>query len=233
MNDLIRRYSATRQQLRAYAQTSKRDIGSISLLAVSKTRPAEDILQLYRIGQRDFGENYLQEALAKQDQLAHLNIQWHFIGPIQSNKTRPIAHRFNWAHTLDRVKIAERLNQQRPDHLPALNCCIQINIDDESSKSGIALDDLPTLAEAVHKLPKLKLRGVMTIPAPSDDYSTQLDRFKQIASAMQKINAELGTQMDTLSMGMSGDLEAAIAAGSTLVRVGTAIFGPRNTPAQT
>lgn len=232
MHGLITRFETTRNDLSRLVEDAQRNPDEITLLAVSKTRPADDILQLYRLGQRDFGENYLQEALAKQDRLGHLAIRWHFIGPIQSNKTRLIANRFHWVHTLDRSKIAQRLNDQRHPKLPPLNCCIQLNLDDETTKSGIALSELPDLTQSVLEQPNLRLRGLMAIPSPTPDVTLQREKFEQITQAMQRMNDKFKLQMDTLSMGMSGDLGAAIQAGSTMVRIGTAIFGPRPSNAQ-
>ncbi len=205
---------------------SSRPADSVSLLAVSKTRPASDVLTLYRLGQRRFGENYLQEALAKIRELKDYDIEWHFIGPFQSNKTRDIAAHFAWVHSVERLKIARRLSEQRPDGLPALNICLQVNVSGEASKSGCALEELPQLAHEVAGLPKLRLRGLMAIPAPNDDPAQQRHPFRLLREALEGLNRE-GLALDTLSMGMSGDLEAAIAEGATLVRIGTALFGPR------
>lgn len=200
---------------------------SVRLIAVSKTQPAEAVAQAYACGQRDFGENYLQEALEKQAKLTELqDIQWHFIGPIQSNKTRAIAQHFAWIHSIDREKVAQRLNEQRPDNLPPAQVCIQVNIDDENTKAGISLAELPALAEAISRLPRLKLRGLMAIPAASNSLEQQHQAFAKLKQALDELNAS-GCALDTLSMGMSGDLEAAIAEGSTMVRVGTDIFGAR------
>jgi len=198
------------------------------LLAVSKTHSAAQIKEAYDAGQKQFGENYLQEAREKQTALSKLDIEWHFIGPIQSNKTRDIAENFSWVHSVDRLKIAKRLSEQRPDHLPDINLCIQVNIDDETSKSGAKIEDLDTLANAIHSLPKLNLRGLMAIPAKRDNPQEQQLVLESVAKAMQQLainNNDLN--LDTLSMGMSADLEPAIAAGSTIVRIGSAIFGPR------
>tara|TARA_B100000809_G_scaffold232850_1_gene249086 strand:- start:38 stop:646 length:609 start_codon:yes stop_codon:yes gene_type:complete len=195
-------------------------------LAVSKTKTAADIRAAFAAEQRHFGENYLQEALEKQQQLVGLNIVWHFIGPIQSNKTRALAEHFQWVHSVDRLKIAQRLSKQRLKHLPALNICLQVNLDDEASKSGVILAELPALADAVAKLPNLKLRGLMAIPAPRSDVNAQQQSLERLQQALQRLNQQ-GYKLDTLSMGMSGDLEAAIAAGSTMVRIGTDIFGAR------
>jgi pyridoxal phosphate enzyme (YggS family) len=199
--------------------------GGVTLLAVSKTQPASVIREAATAGQTAFGENYLQEALAKQDALADLpELVWHFIGPIQSNKTRPIAERFEWVHTVDRLRIAERLSQQRPADKPPLNVCLQINVSGEATKSGVTLAALPELAAAVAQLPRLRLRGLMAIPAPATGLDRQRIPFRILREAMAALALP---GLDTLSMGMSDDLEAAILEGATLVRVGTAIFGPR------
>ena len=209
------------------ANAAGRDPQSVQLIAVSKTQPPEAIAQAYAWGQRRFGENYLQEALEKQIALHQLpDIEWHFIGPIQSNKTRAIAGNFQWVHTVDRLKIAQRLNEQRPPHLPALNVCVQVNIDDESTKSGVSLAELPALIRGITPLANLNLRGLMAIPAATDDPARQRKAFAKLRSAQQVLNLQ-GFRMDTLSMGMSGDMEAAIAEGATFVRVGTDIFGAR------
>lgn len=204
-----------------------REPGSVRLIAVSKTQPATAIAQAYACGQRDFGENYLQEALEKQAELTALpDIQWHFIGPIQSNKTRPIAENFSWIHSIDREKVAQRLNNQRPDNLPRLQVCLQVNIDDESTKAGVSLAELPTLALAVSHMPRLQLRGVMAIPAANNTPAQQHEAFAKLRCALEDLQRR-GFPVDTLSMGMSGDLEIAVAEGSTMVRVGTDIFGSR------
>ena len=206
-----------------------RDPASVTLLAVSKTKPAADLRAAYEAGQRDFGENYLQEALEKQTELADLDIVWHFIGPLQSNKSRDVAENFHWMHTVDRLKIARRLSEQRPAGLPPLNICLQVNIDNEESKSGVAPQDLPALAEAVAALPNLSVRGLMAIPAPRAPGEDQRGPFMQMAALLQDLRGRLPEQpLDTLSMGMSGDMEAAIASGATIVRIGTDIFGARN-----
>lgn len=177
-------------------------------------------------GMRRFGENYLQEALEKIAALQELDLEWHFIGPIQSNKTRPIAEHFDWVHSVDRLKLARRLSEQRPAGLPPLNICLQVNVSGEQSKSGITLQELPALAQEVATLPRLRLRGLMAIPAPAAGLEAQRQPFRQMRFALEQLIAE-GLELDTLSMGMSGDLEAAIAEGATLVRIGTALFGPR------
>ncbi|WP_263081555.1 YggS family pyridoxal phosphate-dependent enzyme [Endozoicomonas sp. Mp262] len=203
--------------------------GDVQLLAVSKTKPDSMIREAYSLGQKHFGENYLQEALDKIAQLSDLtDLCWHFIGPIQSNKTRDIASHFHWVHSVDRLKIARRLSEQRPEGLPPLNICLQVNISGEASKSGITLAELPDLAREIASLPALKLRGLMAIPAPETDPSKQRAPFHTLATAFRQLNQESDLQMDTLSMGMTGDLEAAIYEGATMVRIGTALFGARN-----
>jgi hypothetical protein len=206
------------------ALACNRQPSSVLLLAVSKTKPAEEIAAAYLVGQRHFGENYLQEALEKQRQLSAYDITWHFIGPIQSNKTRALSAYFNWVHSVDSLKIATRLSEQRPDYLPPLNICLQVNISDEPRKSGIALDELPQLCGQVVKLPRLRLRGVMAIPAPQHDFDSQCLPYKALYQAVMGLKMP---QLDTFSFGMSGDLKAAIAEGSTIVRIGTALFGER------
>lgn len=197
------------------------------LLAVSKTQPASAIRALFELGQRAFGESYWQEAQGKLAQLADLPIDWHFIGPLQANKTRPVAEHFDWAHGVEREKIARRLSEQRPSQLPPLNICLQVNLDGEASKAGVAPQDVLPLALAVKDLPNLKLRGLMCIPAPREDEAGQRAAFRRMADLLTQLRAAGIDGLDTLSMGMSDDLEAAIAEGSTLVRVGTAIFGER------
>ena len=209
------------------AVAAGRDPATVRLLAVSKTWPADSVREAAAAGQRAFGENYVQEGVAKVDELAGLGLEWHFIGPLQSNKTRLVANRFSWVHSIDRLKIAERLSEQRDVHLPPLEVCIQVNVSGEASKSGVAPPDLPELARAVAALPRLRLRGLMTIPEPTPDVALQRARFASLRAMRDELNAA-GLALDTLSMGMSDDLEAAIAEGSTLVRVGTAIFGSRN-----
>ncbi len=225
MNAISENLSIVRKRLHEAELLAGRPVGSVGLIAVGKTWPACALEEAYHHGQRDFGENYLQEALAKQDALKHLDIVWHFIGPIQSNKTRPLAERFDWIHGVDRLKIAQRLSEQRPGHLPPINLCIQVNVSHEFSKSGVALEDLKPLAETVSQLPRIKLRGLMAIPAPSDDFEQQRLAFRALREALEGLSIP---SMDTLSMGMSDDMEAAILEGATLVRVGTAIFGERN-----
>lgn len=220
------------------ALAAGRNPQTVQLIAVSKTQPAAAVAEAYAWGQRAFGENYLQEALDKQATLQTVpgfewsSIEWHFIGPIQSNKTRPIAAHFNWVHSVDRLKIAQRLHEQRPDDLPPLNICVQVNIDDESTKSGISLADLPELAAAIRLLSRLRLRGLMAIPAATNNPAQQRAAFAKLRSALAALNVQ-GFELDCLSMGMSGDLEAAIAEGATFVRVGTDIFGSRTSVATT
>jgi pyridoxal phosphate enzyme (YggS family) len=218
------RLSAVQCAIRTAEHSFGRTPDSVQLIAVSKTRPADELRLAYQLGQRDFGENYLQEALTKQEDLADLDIVWHFIGPIQSNKTRVLAECFDWVHSVDRLKIAERLSQQRPDQLAPLNICLQVNISGEASKGGVLPANLPHLVAAVSDLPRLRLRGLMAIPAPS--VSTALQRAP--LRAMRELLLSLADpSLDTLSMGMSDDLEAAIAEGATMVRIGSALFGPR------
>ncbi len=226
MNNIEKNLADIRARIGSAASAAERDADSILLLAVSKRKPASDIHLAYAAGQRDFGENYLQEALQKMQELEELEINWHFIGAIQSNKTRSIAEAFDWVHCIDRLKIAKRLSEQRPATLEPLNVCIQINIDQEDSKAGIDLTELPELAAEISALPGIRLRGLMAIPAPREDYSQQLESFARLADALAELQQQ-GIDCDTLSMGMTQDMEAAIAKGSTLVRIGTAIFGER------
>ena len=213
-------------RIREAAQASQRDCAAVGLLAVSKTKPAAAIREAFAAGVQDFGENYLQEALEKQAELSDLALTWHFIGPIQSNKTKSIAEHFAWVHSVDRLKIAQRLSDQRPAHLPALNICLQVNVSGEDSKSGVPMAEVPLLARQLASLPRLKLRGLMAIPAPLDDFVQQRQAFGLMRKIYQQLKRD-GLMLDTLSMGMTHDLEAAIAEGATIVRVGTAIFGQR------
>ena len=203
-----------------------RPVHAVQLLAVSKTFGAEAVQQAFDAGQRAFGENYIQEAVEKISMLAQLPLQWHCIGPIQSNKTRLVAQHFQWAHTIDRLKIAQRLSEQRPDDLPPLQVCIQVNVDGCSTKSGVQPHEALALAQAVAVLPRLQLRGLMCIPEPAEDFEAACAVFAKARALFVELIAQ-GLPMDTLSMGMSGDLEAAVASGSTMVRVGSAIFGAR------
>lgn len=198
----------------------------VKLVAVSKAQTADAVREAYQAGQTIFGENYLQEALDKQQLLTDLNIEWHFIGPIQSNKTQPISQNFDWVHSVDRLKIAQRLNDARPTDLAPLQICLQVNVSNEDSKSGVAPADLAALASEIKKLPKLTLRGLMAIPAPSKDVSQQTAQFKQVRQCYDALLAQ-GFALDTLSIGMSDDYLPAIAQGATFVRIGSAIFGAR------
>ncbi len=229
MHRIEDRLTEVQKRIAAAAHESNRKPKDLTLLAVSKKQEAHKIEEAYALGLRDFGENYLQEALEKQNTLKDLDLYWHFIGPIQSNKTRSIANHFDWVHTVDRLKIAERLSAQRELEAP-LNVCLQINIDDEESKSGIAPDELFELAHSVSKLPKLRLRGLMVIPRAQDTFKHQSEAFKKTRLLLSELEQKLDIRLDTLSMGMSSDLEAAIAEGATIVRIGTAIFGARPTP---
>lgn len=216
------------QEIAALVKRYDRVPDSVRLLAVSKTKPVEDLLGAYHAGQRLFGENYVQEAVEKHQKLSHLaDIEWHFIGPLQSNKSRQIAETMAWVHTVDREKIARRLSEQRPEYMPPLNVLIQINISGEVSKSGILLQELDEMVALVNSLPNLCLRGLMAIPAPQVTEADQVAVYAPLADAYNKLKANQ-KNIDTLSIGMSGDLGAAIASGSTMVRVGTAIFGARD-----
>ena len=224
---------AVRQALEQAARRAGRQPGELTLLAVSKTKPAGDVLEAALAGQRDFGENYVQEGVEKILALKqllpadHAPLVWHFIGPLQSNKTRPVAEHFDWVHSIDRLKVAQRLSEQRPEHLPPLQVCVQVNVSGEASKSGCNPDQATALCATVASLPNLTLRGLMAIPEPADDPATQRQPFRQLRELLAALQAD-GLPVDTLSMGMTHDLEAAIAEGATLVRIGTAIFGERN-----
>ena len=211
-------------QIRQAEITYNRKLGDVLLLAVSKTKTAQDIAQAYSAGQRHFGENYCQEALKKQQELSAYDITWHFIGPIQSNKTKAIATHFNWVHSVDSFKIAKRLSEQRPSALPPLNICLQVNISGEQSKSGIALNELAEMCVLGAALPNIKLRGVMAVPEPEENFELQRKPFKVLYQAVEKLG---DFKLDTYSFGMSSDLKAAIAEGATIVRIGTALFGAR------
>lgn len=223
---LTQRLETVTQRIDSAISRFSRQPDSVRLIAVSKTRRSDELRALAGEGIRRFGENYLQEALDKMAELSDLALEWHFIGPIQSNKTRSIAEHFDWVHSVDRLKIAQRLSEQRPSQLPPLNLCLQVNISREASKSGIQPDDLPDLARQVAQLPHLRLRGLMAIPAPAETFEAQRQPFRTLRLAMERLNAE-GIALDTLSMGMSDDMEAAIAEGATMVRIGSALFGPR------
>ena len=229
MTTIAQRLQAIRARIHSAETAGGRQLNTVKLLAVSKAQPAALLREAFVAGQRLFGENYLQEALGKQTTLADLDIEWHFIGPMQSNKTQAIAQHFSWVHSVDRLKIAERLNAARPLHLPPLQICIQVNISAENSKSGVLPQEVYALAEAVAKLPNLKLRGLMAIPAPTTDIAKQHSQFRMVCELYQKLQAQ-GFELDTLSIGMSEDFPAAIAEGATMVRIGSAIFGARSSP---
>jgi pyridoxal phosphate enzyme (YggS family) len=212
-------------QIRQAEKAYNRMADSVNLLAVSKTKPASAIANAYQAGQRHFGENYVQEALLKQHCLGAFDITWHFIGPIQSNKTKILATKFDWVHSVDDIKIAQRLSAQRPEYLPPLNICIQVNISDEESKSGVKLHELPNLIASVSTLPNILLRGVMAIPAPQSNFASQREPYKKLVCVTRALNSPL---LSEFSFGMSEDLEAAISEGATWVRIGSALFGARN-----
>ncbi len=233
MSPIPAKLQAVRDAIATSERLAGRDGAQVRLLAVSKTFGAQEVLQAVQAGQQAFGENYLQEALNKVAEMAilapNIALEWHYIGQIQSNKTKPIAEHFAWVHTVERVKIAQRLSEQRPAHLPDLNICLQVNISGEASKSGVTPDQLLALAQAVQGLPRLKLRGLMAIPEPCDDPAQQRLPFARVRQ-LREMLAENGIVLDTLSMGMSADMDAAIAEGATMVRVGSAIFGARSYP---
>lgn len=227
IDELAGRLKGVRNRIADAARAAGRHPDGIRLIAVSKTVPADVLRAAHHLGQDLFGESYVQEALAKIDALADLpGIVWHFIGPIQSNKTRPIAERFAWVHSVDRPKIAERLGAQRPPELPPLQVCVQVNVSGEATKAGVVPEDLPAVLAAVAEQPALTLRGLMAIPEPTDDRALQRTRFATVRSLLEVHRARHPT-LDTLSMGMSDDLESAIAEGATLVRIGRAVFGER------
>ena len=227
MTSIAANLQAVRRRVDAAVEDAGRKPGDVALLAVSKTWPAALAAEAARAGQRMFGENYVQEGVAKIAELREFGLEWHFIGPLQSNKTRPVAEHFDWVHSVDRLKLAGRLSEQRPDHLLPLNVCIQVNVSGEESKSGIAPDEVRALAGGIAALPRLRLRGLMAIPEPSRDEALLRSRFGALRCLRDELNGA-GFDLDTLSMGMSHDLEAAIAEGATMVRVGTAIFGARD-----
>ena len=234
MNTIEQALNHTLERIAGACAAAGRPPSGVTLLAVGKTRPAADVRAAFAAGQRDFGENYVQEALAKMAELQDLrrhppsadSIRWHLIGPLQSNKTREVAEQFDWVHSVDRLRIAQRLSDQRPADLPPLQVCLQVNVSGEASKSGIAPEDLPSLAHAVAALPRLSLRGLMSIPEPAQGLDAQRQPHRALRVLMEDLRAQ-GLPLDTLSMGMSDDLEAAVLEGSTIVRVGTAIFGAR------
>lgn len=231
MSTILINLQATRKQISDAAHMAGRSVNEIQLLAVSKTVEAQTIIEAALAGQYAFGESYLQEALDKMAKVHHfspeLMLEWHFIGPLQSNKTRLIAQNFSWVHAVDRLKIAMRLSEQRPNNLPPLNICLQVNISEEETKSGVSFSEVAELAQQIATLPRVRLRGLMAIPKQSVTQEEQRIPYRQIKLLQEQLNQQ-GFALDTLSMGMSADLAAAIAEGSTLVRVGTAIFGKRN-----
>ncbi|MDR0702187.1 MAG: YggS family pyridoxal phosphate-dependent enzyme [Azoarcus sp.] len=229
MASIITNLRAVHARIAAAAQAAGRDPASVSLLAVSKTWPVAQVHAVFEAGQRAFGENYVQEGVKKVAALAGLGLEWHFIGPVQSNKTRLVADAFDWVHSIERLKTAERLSAQRDAARPPLQVCLQVNVSGEASKSGVAPEEAPALAHAVTTLPRLRLRGLMCIPEPDGGQDTLRRRFALLRQLRERLASE-GLALDTLSMGMSHDLEAAIAEGATLVRVGTAIFGERQKP---
>lgn len=225
MNELHLARREVLAQIQSACESANRSVDDVQLLAVSKTHPSQAIEQLYQAGQRSFGENYLQEALEKIEALADLNIEWHFIGHIQRNKTKPLAEKFAWVHGVDRLIIAQRLSQQRPVDLAPLNVCLQVNIDQQDTKDGCSVEEVATLVREISALPQLRLRGLMVIPAPNHHQA-----FQDAATLFEQVKGEHAhpQDWDTLSMGMSGDLQAAISAGATIVRIGTALFGQRH-----
>jgi hypothetical protein len=220
------RLAAVHRRIETAAREAGRSAGDITLIAVSKQQSVEAVAALADLGQRDFGENYLQEGLAKIDALRHRHLIWHFIGQLQSNKTRPVAEHFDWVHTVDRLKIAMRLSEQRPFHASPLAVCVQVKLGDEDTKGGVQPAELPSLLEAIAALPRLQLRGLMAIPPAETDPARQRRWFAELRHLFVEARAHHAT-LDTLSMGMSADLEAAVAEGSTQVRIGTALFGQR------
>jgi pyridoxal phosphate enzyme (YggS family) len=231
MSSVEAKLQQVRTRIVTACETSQRPVQSVTLLAVTKTFGPQAVRDALAAGQHAFGENYVQEALEKIESLADVRerLEWHLIGPLQSNKTRVVATNFDWVHTIDRFKLAERLSAQRPEHLTPLQVCLQVNISGDESKSGVAPDDVLPLAEAVCRLPRLRLRGLMAIPEPQGDFEAQRAPHRALARLLYDLNAA-GQALDTLSMGMSADLEAAIAEGATIVRVGSAIFGERSRP---
>lgn len=224
--DIAKRLAELKKNIARCETDAKRPSGSVILLAVSKTQPTEAIIAAYAAGQRAFAENYAQELGNKAAALQALDIEWHFIGPLQSNKTRLVANRADWVHSVDRLKLAQRLSAQRPKDKTPLQLCLQVNIDNEETKSGVAVDALPELAGAIRSLPRLRLRGLMCVPKHTTDPATQRETFARMRVMFEELNQQ-GFELDTLSMGMSGDYPAAIKEGATIIRIGTAIFGPR------
>ena len=232
MTTLQTRWKEVRGRIERACAQAGRAADAVQLLAVSKVQTDQAVREAAALGQQAFGENYVQEVLDKMAALSDLRpqLEWHLIGPLQSNKTRPVAEAFDWVHSVDRLKIAQRLSEQRPDTLPPLNVCLQVNISGEASKSGVTPGELSALARAIAGLPRLRLRGLMSIPEPVQGFEAQRTPHRALRALFEQLRAE-GLALDTLSMGMSDDLEAAITEGSTLVRVGTALFGPRPRPA--
>ena len=226
MTSIAERLQAVTERLHEAESAAGRAPGTVTLVAVSKTQRADAIREAHAAGQRVFGENYLQEALEKMTALADLSLEWHFIGPIQSNKTRPIAEHFDWVHGVDRLKIAQRLSDARPVDLAPLDICIEVNVSGEQSKGGVPPAEVRALADEVAKLPRLRLRGLMAIPAPTSDVALQHGQFRMLRELLESLKTA-GHALDTLSMGMSDDFPVAIAEGATIIRVGTSIFGPR------
>ena len=226
MHDVGTALNAVRARIGELEQRYRREPGSVTLLAVSKTKPPEAVRAAVAAGQHAFGENHLQDALTKIDALDGQGVSWHFIGALQSNKTRPIAAHFDWVHSIERAKIATRLSAQRPTGRGPLDVCIEVNVSGEDTKSGVPPADVDPLARVIRELPGLRLRGLMAIPRPAEDFEVQRIPFRLLREILDDLNAK-GLALDTLSMGMTGDLEAAVAEGATIVRVGTAIFGPR------
>ena len=224
MTSIASNLNSINSDIRLAESDAGRETNSVQLLAVSKKKPSTDIIEAYQAGQRNFGESYLQEALTKQQELNHYQIIWHFIGPIQSNKTKQIAENFSWVHSVDRLKIAQRLSNQRPESLPPLNICLQVNISQEESKAGIKLTELADMIQQVEQLPRIKLRGVMAIPEPAQDYAQQRLPYRQLHQAIEALNKP---ELDTFSFGMTADLKAAITEGASIVRIGSALFGAR------
>lgn len=227
MSDIAQRYQMILEKIKQAEIKYQREPGSVKLIAVSKTKPTAMIREMITLGQRAFGENYLQEAIQKQTELGDLDLEWHFIGHIQSNKTKDISGHFDWAHGVDRLKIARRLSDQRPSHLSALNICIQVNLEAEQTKSGASPQEVLDHAKEIASLSNVRLRGLMAIPSPNNPFEQQRELFKQLRNLLDELNKQ-DLDVDTLSMGMTDDMEAAIAEGATHIRIGTALFGARN-----
>ncbi len=230
VQEIGRRLEIVRQRIAVAERRAGRPAGSVALVAVSKTRPTADLLEAIRHGQRRFGESYVQEALPKIEALSSAGLEWHFIGALQANKTKKVSRHFQWVHSVDSAALARRLSTQRPPDLAPLNVCLQVNIDRESTKQGACLEDLPELVEVAASLPRLCLRGLMAMPAHREGFEERRLAFRPLREARDRLRTSTGVPLDTLSMGMTADLEAAITEGATLVRVGTAIFGPRAFP---